>query len=432
MKISLALVLIGLTTQVLSSELDQKLKHYIKQFNFEAVEAAPHRDENLFLLGRELFFERQLSGNNNISCHDCHLPRLGTGDNLPFSIGTGGVGLGELRQQATAGVTARNAPPLFNKGSQDFKHLFHDGRVSYNSKTKTFTTPEKGLNGLFPKYRLIAKNLSGALAAQAIFPLVDPLEMLGSELAHLTRIQAWTLLVNKLLDQPKYLELFKKAYPALCKKNCAKFRAKINIAHVGNALAHFQTVAFHVNDTPWDDYLRGKLNALSEEEKRGAIIFSDKAKCTNCHIGKHLKDDGFDNVLVPKVATSRSIDLGLYHLKAKASNLFAFATPALRNISLTGPYFHNGSFQTLEQVVEHYNDPVRSLLTYSLTEQMSDYSYNYQATPIIDQNKPETLMLLLNSVSADLELKLHLSSQEKADLVAFLKHSLTSKRWRRD
>ncbi len=128
-------------------------------------------------LGKQLFFDKILSGNLNISCATCHHPFAGTGDGLSLSVGEGGRGLGVTRDNG-AGSDAvhervpRNAPALFNLGAREFTHLFHDGRVQPNP-----VFPRR--HRVAGELRNLPDGLDNALAVQAMFPVTSATEMAG-------------------------------------------------------------------------------------------------------------------------------------------------------------------------------------------------------------------------------------------------------------
>lgn len=121
---------------------------------------------------------------------------------------------------------------------------------------------------------------------------------------------------------------------------------------------------------------------MSESAIRGFAVFKGKANCTACHDGFNFTDNGFHNIGLPD-----NKDEGRYGIKPIAVLKGAFKTPTLRDVALTAPYMHNGQYQTLEEVVEHYDS--------GGTKNMDNLDPNMK--------------------------KLHLSQQEKADLVAFMK-----------
>ena len=149
-------------------------------------------------------------------------------------------------------------------------------------------------------------------------------------------------LVGELHRIPAYKEMFKKAYPG----------EMLSSATIGKALAAYQRTIIS-SDAPFDRWIKGSKDAISQPAKRGFALFEGKAKCVSCHQGFNFIDNGFHNIGVrphPGV-----VDKGRYTQRMVGVNLGAFKTPTLRNFSLHAPYMHNGIYKTLDEVVEHYN-----------------------------------------------------------------------------
>ncbi|MGB9851280.1 MAG: cytochrome-c peroxidase [Candidatus Kapaibacteriota bacterium] len=105
-------------------------------------------------------------------------------------------------------------------------------------------------------------------------------------------------------------------------------------------------------NSPYDKYIRGDTNALSESQKRGMkLFFSNRAKCSNCHSGFLFTDLKFHNT----GTTNHYFDFGRFYVTGKFEDRNKFLTPQLRNIELTVPYLHDGTYKTLEDVIENYN-----------------------------------------------------------------------------
>lgn len=123
-------------------DIDQQLAGYVKKFQLQPLEKPVSKNPKLFDLGHSLFEDKVLSGNNNISCRDCHHPRSMTVDGLPLGLGEGSEGIqaaGQIRSQKNGHVLPRNTQALFNLDQIDV--MFWDGRVSFDPKTKEVTTP---------------------------------------------------------------------------------------------------------------------------------------------------------------------------------------------------------------------------------------------------------------------------------------------------
>jgi cytochrome c peroxidase len=170
------------------------------------------------------------------------------------------------------------------------------------------------------------------LEAQALGPIGSDAEMnqnVGDLVSELHRIRG-------------YVEMFKKAYPG----------EMFSTTTIGKALAAYQRTIVS-GDAPFDRWIKGDKAAISLSAKRGFVLFEGKADCVNCHHGFNFMDNGFHNIGVK--SAPGVVDKGRYTHRMVKVNLGAFKTPTLRNVALHGPYMHNGSYTTLEEVVEHYN-----------------------------------------------------------------------------
>lgn len=379
-------------------------------------------------LGRMLFFDKELSGNRNISCATCHHPAAATGDALPVSIGEGGVGLAENRVQALGHLIPRNAPHVFNLGVPEMHKMFWDGRVTREPGTGILDTPEAGLNGPSPapQWAPYVAQLTTALAAQAMFPVTSREEMRGdgSELATAGSNQVlWERLMARLVGTdngttggiPEYRQLFQAAFPSVTDFDDLTF------AHAARAIAAFETHAYTKLDSPFDDYIAGDASALSDRAKRGAELFCGRAQCINCHSGPNLSDLEHYSIAAPQVGPGKDgpfEDRGRFLVTNDTADLYKFRTPPLRNVALTGPWTHAGAYMTLESVVRHHLDPTSGLLGYDATQLPALFE------PTLDTDVPRNNARLA-SVSPELGSPIALTDAEIADLLAFLQ-ALTS------
>ena len=408
----LVLVFFVLSLSAFSSDIDHKLNNYIKTFKLKEQTKPQAVNRPLILLGRDLFHETRLSGNNNISCRDCHHPMIMTHEGIPLSLGEGAQGIqarSNLRMQKSGRVLPRNSPALLNL--HNINVMFWDGRVSFDPETGIFVTPVE----FKPD---VAKTLKSALAAQAIFPIVDHDEMRG--LAGSNPIadakdeyEAWDLILAKILEAPGYKEKFEAAFPGEI----------INIGHIGEALAEFQGKNFFFADTPYDRYLGGEIEALTPKAKEGMDVFFGKGKCGECHNGELLTDLSFKNIASPQIGPGKlnGDDYGRYEWDTDEENRYAFRVPPLRNVAVTAPYFHNGAMRDLEAVVDHFNNVKTSLENYIL----GDFKNYLEPIKGHDHSTNEARYVRLPS---NLSLTLSLSENEKAALLEFLKKGLTDVR----
>lgn len=417
MKCCFVVVAFCYSLAALCSPTEAKLDKYIKDFKVRALEYPGTKNEELFKLGLTLYFETALSGNNNISCHDCHSGRGQTADALPLGLGEGAEGVADFRQQANGVILPRHTPQLFNLGFKEIPHLFWDGRVAYHAQGG-WVSPEPLLNGPNPKLKEIASTLNSLLAVQALFPISNPEEMLGKD-SKLDNVTAWQNAVERIFKSrfaKKYKEMFEAAYPGV---------NNYNIAHVANALAEFQRFQFLAINTPWDLYLRGRKELMSEKMKRGAVVFYEKGQCVNCHTGAHMSSFGFQNVMLPQLGPGKKNgdDLGRAEVTGNLAEIYQFRVPPLRNTGLTPPYMHNGYFKNMWDVVVHYNHPMRALMH----PEWNPYGDSRYHDPIIlDIDRERTRLRARSAAPVEkLPRMIGFSMEEATDLYCFLMVGLT-------
>jgi len=285
-------------------------------------------------LGKQLFFDPNLSQPPGQACMDCHTPMAGWADpnqNSPTSEG--------------------NIPGLFgNRNSPSAAYASFSPDFHYDAATASY------IGGQFWDGR--AKNV----ADQAKGPILNPLEMNTAN-------------KQSVLDAVKagpYADLFKKVWGANAFENTET--AYNNLA--ASIAEYEKTSEVNSFSSKYDDVLRGAAT-LTDQEKRGLDLFNGKAMCNKCHpstadvtSGKVLFTDfGYDNAGVPKNPENKFytleakynpagkdfVDLGLGGQLKKPSENGKFKAPSLRNIALTAPYMHNGYFTTLKDVVRFYN-----------------------------------------------------------------------------
>lgn len=215
-----------------------------------------------------------------------------------------------------------------------------------------------------------------SLKDQVHFPIEDPLEMDLPFHEAVTRLQ----------NHKGYTKLFEKIYSE-----------SPNEDNLADAIAAFEA-SLETSDTEFDAWMSNKPNSLSAAAIRGREIFlSERAKCFDCHFSPDFTVDEFKNIGL--YDEQKYKDKGRFMITKDPSDLGKFKVPGLRNVAVTAPYMHDGSFSSLEAVVDYYSDP-----------------YKFVPNPI---NMDSTLLRPIN-----------FTVQEKSDLVAFLK-SLTDRRFYR-
>ena len=254
-------------------------------------------------LGKLLFFDPVLSGNNKRACASCHQSSKAMTDGAEKSNGF------DLKGRAD-----RNAPTLLNVLYQ--KSFFYDGQV--------FNLEEQGSVVLHNK-----KEMNG-----------DAEEI-----------------VKKLKTSDEYKKIFKSAFKGTSD-------TVITFYAVLKAIAEFEKT-FDSFNSRFDKYLVGDYKQLSASEIKGYNLFAGKALCGSCHFfplfngtaPPFYNDNEFEVIGTPEKKDNKKVDLDTGREKITHSIIhrFAFKTPTVRNIALTAPYMHNGVYTTLEQVLNFYN-----------------------------------------------------------------------------
>lgn len=356
------------------SQQDRVLLKVINAYQIQALTVQPLKMGAKEHLGQMLFFDPIMGGPKNTACATCHVRSKGSADGLPMAVGIGSSGVGEQRLESSgAFVIPRNVLPFFDRGKDGFTALFWDGRV------------QLGPDGRFesPLGELLPDGFDNLLAVAATFPQVEPDEMLGRSLrrggekkstyhADLVdssvdpddfkqrTLNVYSNLLKRLVGdtnastpvQARYRELFHAAYPEA---------SAYSIAQVGNALSAYISLAFQLSPAPWDRYVKGDISALSEQQKQGAMIFFGKGRCAVCHAGNEFSDFKYHGLALPQLDVGKHggyLDYGRAKATAVAADRFQFRTPPLRNVMRTGPWGHNGLFNSVEEAINHHFNPV--------------------------------------------------------------------------
>jgi len=263
-------------------------------FKMKNPEGNPLTEEGVEL-GRHLFYDPILSLDSTFSCSSCHRQELAFTDGLALSVGLRGR------------VGKRSAPSLVNMGYH-YKGLFWDAR-------------------------------SPSLEEQALHPVEDSLEMAAQ----------WPEVIRRLQNHPNYPRRFRQAFGIK--------KQDISREWVARALSQFQRTIIS-SDSKYDRKIRGEA-AFTLAEQRGMSIFFDSSdtlpfsECGHCHTDPLFTHLGLENNGIDPQNTE-GIDKGKGALSGKAFENGQFKVPTLRNIALTAPYMHDGRFETLEQVIDHY------------------------------------------------------------------------------
>ena len=222
--------------------------------------------------------------------------------------------------------------------------------------------------------------------------------------------------MKRLLAIQAYAAKFAAAFPTVP-------ASSLGFQHAANAIAAFEIQSFMRTNSAFDRYLARDNRALTDEEKRGAILFFGKATCSSCHSGPLLGGNNFANVGVPQigpgVGKAAPLDKGRGEQLTPPNTFydFAFRVPPLRNVELTAPYMHDGAYPTLEAVLRHYTNPDSAQRHYDVTQLAPALRSSYHGDPV-------AIATVLANLDGRLRTGIKLDSIEQRQIIAFLK-SLT-------
>jgi cytochrome c peroxidase len=272
-------------------------------------------------LGKKLFFDKRLSKDGTVSCATCHDVTRAFTDQRSVSEGIGGQ------------LGRRNAPTTMNTGL--LQTLFLDGR-------------------------------SPSLDHQALLPIINPIEM---------GFPDGESAIKAIADDPEYKQMFQRAYGR-----------NVNYEDTGKAIGAFERTMVFL-DSPFRRFLEGDEEAISADAKEGWLLFNEKARCVSCHhmslsnplgtdnrfhnVGvsarhqdfedlaqkglKALEADPSEQKLEELALTTDMSELGRFMVTKHRSDIGGFRTSMLLNIAITPPYMHDGTLETLWDVMDHYN-----------------------------------------------------------------------------
>ncbi|MCL9782405.1 cytochrome C peroxidase [Vibrio sp. S4M6] len=466
MKLILSFIMISLTTNAMAipipgpDNIDAELRKLIEQHELTGNPTQgfdiPSVDSEEVKLGKLLFFSKALSGDKSVACASCHHPYLGGGDGLSLAVGTRAVDedvLGPGRRTLDGSFyIPRNTPTVFNAGLYK-RSLFRDARVEFVD----WLNPKQGISTPDVPYGEADPNAGDTLlSAQARFPPVEEAEMRGFDFmlgesneavrAHLAaRIGDYGSASGELF-QNQWLEKFASVYGQDKSR-----RELVTFDNITRAISAYQQSMNFTNNV-WNKYVRGDLSALTQSQKRGAYLYlymppppSDggtepdflPTQCIGCHntdTFSQTKDSNYHRLAFPQIGPgtgelgAESNDLGRASRNGSEEDIYSFRSGTLLNIEVTGPFGHAGNYDTLLQVIEHYDDYHKILDQYidyqawceqpqfqSIANCQSlfpDVRYNTDlAAQIIDEEIADGAPVLQ---------KLNLSEQSKLDLVNFM------------
>lgn len=412
-------------------------------------------------LGRNLFFDRALSGVEQTSCATCHhaafqftdarniargvfcdlVPEVSITCHEAPADGTGGNVVGPERSSP---LNSRNSPTLID--SALYPRQMWNGRFRFNDQHSTDVNECDASQGFrlspLPEGDMYVRSL---LTAQAHIPVTEIVEMTGNfpdfgtvpeEPDHLN-FEARDALAGRIDFMPAYRTLFEEAYPA----DRPDLRLSpldpevgpdddLPYLAIGDALGHFME-SLVMTDAPWDRYVQGDREAISDAAKRGAVLFYEGDRCSSCHEGDLFSDFKNYNIGVPQVGpgTGRlsgepdylgltNWDFGLEEITTNREDRFKFRTAPLRGVALTSPYMHNGAYTKLEDAIRHHVDPAAAYASYDLSQiepDMQAFGLNPAGPVFNEESNPVVLG------SGPNQKHIELSEAEIGDVIEFLK-----------
>jgi cytochrome c peroxidase len=283
-------------------------------------------------LGRLLFWDPILSGNNDTACATCHHPDFAYADGRDLSRGTGSVGLGPKRVDLSKGqvpVVKRNSPTIlnvvFNGVDDDDDDDDRRGRRRFDVASESFSQARAPM---FWDSRV------RSLEVQALEPIKALEEMRGHAYPEADAVQTVVARIRKI---PEYSALFQEAFGP---------GTSVDGPRIGDAIAAFERSLVAMN-SPFDRFRAGHFDALTAQQRRGMETF-DEVGCDRCHDGPMFSDFDHHAEGVAEHPLLAQPDAG--------AGRYRFRTPSLRNVALTAPYMHNGMLATLQDVLRFYDN----------------------------------------------------------------------------
>lgn len=362
------------------SQLDRELEEILHDAGFTGrIESTLERrighriDDRLAEVGRLLWFDTITGLNNDNTCAGCHSPTNGFGDTQSIAIGIDNNGI--VGPHRAGPRNMRRTPTVVN--SAFFPSLMWNSRFASlsgnpfdNSAGFLFPQPE-GLSLSYQTHLLIA---------QAFIPPTERTEVAGFDFPG-DNDAIRNEVLRRLNHSAAYRTLLGKIFPEV------KAGAPISFDMLGQAIAEFEFTLTFAN-APIDRFARGERTALSEEEKRGALLFFGKAGCVECHSVAGQSNEMFSDfqehvIGVPQIApratnntfdgAQANQDFGKEQITGALQDRYKFRTSPLRNVSLQPTYMHNGAFTRLEDAVLHHLDVVASARSYRpASQQLAD------------------------------------------------------------
>ena len=374
-------------------------------------------DNQLADLGRLAFHDTLLGLNDDNSCSGCHSAPSGFGDSQSIAIGIENNNV--VGPDRTGPRNQRRTPLILN--NVFYPALMWNSR--FNSVSGDPFDNSAGFQFPLPEgFSLSA--LPHLLTAQGFIPPTEKPEMTGFHPSVPgTNDGIRAAVIERLNANAEYRKLFGKNFADV------KSGAPITYEMLARAIAEFEfTLVFA--DAPIDKFARGQKNAMTDDEKRGALIFFGSANCVSSHAVSGQSNEMFSDFRqhvagIPQIAPAvgnvtfdgpgANEDFGLEQVTGNPSDRYAFRTSPLRNLALQPAFFHNGCFTRLEDAVRYHLNAIGSAPGYDPVAAGIDADLRGPQGPIAP---------VLARIDPALATPVSLSSDDFRQLVAFLRTGL--------
>lgn len=452
---------VGISADFAKSGIDDELEHALREAGFTgniqrqlSWRLGRPLDAKLADLGRLLFFDNLTGLHDDNTCGGCHSPATGLGDSQSIAIGIQSNGI--VGPHRAGPRNQRRTPSAANTAF--YPALMWNGRFSapsgdpFNNSLGFRFPPPEG-SATFPSNSPAIRHL---LQAQAFIPpteLVEVAGFTGTKLQISSRFDQFDdgkgapvpasdasgfrnepirqAVLARLNNSSTYRQLFGALFPEVAAGRL------IDFTMFGRAIAEFEFTMVFAN-APIDRYARGDRLALSEAEKKGALIFFRKGKCISCHAVRGRANEMFSdfemhNIGVPQIAPyfgtgtgnvvfdghGEDEDFGLEQITGNPVDRYRFRTSPLRNVALQPAFFHNGAFTRLEDAIRHHLNPPDSALHYNPFRAGVDKDLSFRIGPV------EPVLARLDPA---LRAPVRLDQDEFEHLVSFVRYGLLDKR----
>ena len=376
------------------SESDQQLRPLIQELgltgNPSIGRKIPTINEPKAQLGMKLFFTKVMSIPGDTACVTCHHPLLGGGDGVQIAIGTGAYdtdifGYRRLLDPAKSAIYNKvhggptqtvNSPTSYNSALQDRFMAWHGiieaatPWAGYNGTVGGIYDPDSAY-AADGTTRLVDPYAGADIpAAQSRFPVQNPIEMAGHD-ARIDGIGSFAIrqiLLDRFTGTGSSGDLgtnyLTQEQRAAWKRAFDSAGVAITDANIYNMISYYEQTQLFI-ENPWKQYVQGNNSAISEEAKKGAILFFSSyeqggANCTECHSGDFFTDNKLHVMAVPQIGLGTQPDgdaFGREDITHLRSDRYKWRTMSLLNIAKTGPWGHDGAFTTLRGMVQHMVNP---------------------------------------------------------------------------